>query len=141
MSLAQLPTLNAVLNATSAILLCCGIGAIRAKWIRVHVGCLMGACVSSALFLASYLAYHAQVGSVHFTGTGWSRPAYFTLLVSHTVLAVVIIPLIARTLFFAARRRFDEHVAIARWTSPLWFYVSVTGLLVYWMLYQISGNR
>ena len=141
MSLAALPTLNALLNATSALLLCGGVAAIRAKRLALHIGCMLGACVSSALFLTSYLVYHAQVGSIHFTGAGWIRPVYFTLLISHTILAVVIIPLIARTLFLAARKRFPAHVAIARRTVPLWLYVSVTGLVVYWMLYHIPGHR
>lgn len=97
----------------------------------------------SVVFLVSYLVYHVQVGSVHFGGTGWTRPVYFTILISHTILAVVIVPLVLRTLILAGRKRFVEHQAIARWTLPIWLYVSVTGVAVYWMLYRwtLGGAR
>ena len=138
MSLAWLPALNAALNATSAVLLVAGYRCIRSGRIRAHTACMLGACLVSTLFLASYLVYHARVGSVRFLGVGWVRPVYFAVLLSHTVLAVVIVPLILRTLLLAARRRFAEHTALARWTLPLWLYVSVTGVLVYWMLYHLA---
>lgn len=130
------PAWNAALNAASAMLLVAGFLCIRAKRVATHRVCMSSAVGTSALFLASYVAYHLQVGSVRFQGTGWTRPLYFSVLLSHTVLAVVIVPLVLRTLFLAVRGRFDKHVAIARWTFPLWLYVSVTGVLVYWMLYR-----
>ena len=101
-----------------------------------HRAAMITAVVTSTLFLMSYLYYHAHVGSVHFQGTGWSRPVYFTVLISHVILAVVIVPLVLVTLTRALRERFDRHRAIARWTFPLWLYVSVTGVLVYFMLYH-----
>ena len=136
MTLAFLPTLNAFLNAASATLLLAGWGSIRAKHPIAHARCMVGACGVSVAFLVSYLTYHAQVGSVRFHGTGWVRPVYFAILISHTVLAVAILPLALRTVFLAVRKRFVEHVAIARWTLPLWLYVSVTGVVVYRMLYH-----
>lgn len=138
MTLSLLPTLNAVLNATSATLLLTGFLCIRAKKIAAHASCMVAAFAVSMLFLASYLFYHAQVGSVRFTGSGWMRPVYFTILLTHTILAIVIVPLVLRTLFLAGHKRFSEHVAIARWTLPLWLYVSVTGVIVYLMLYHLS---
>ena len=133
---AILPSVNAGLNATTTILLLAGFACIRAKRMVPHACCMISACVTSTMFLASYLTYHARVGSVRFTGMGWSRPLYFAILISHTILAVVIVPLIARTLFFAGAKRFVEHRAMARITLPLWLYVSVTGLIVYGMLYH-----
>ena len=133
----MLPTLNAALNATSAVLLICGVLSIRAKQIPRHAAFMVGALSVSALFFISYLIYHAQVGSVRFQGTGWVRPAYFTILITHTILAVVIVPLALRTLFLAVKQRLPEHVALARWTFPLWLYVSVSGVVVYWMLYRM----
>ena len=138
MNLSQLPTLNATLNATSAALLLSGFLCIRAKKVSAHALCMVSAFAVSMLFLISYLIYHAHVGSVRFTRTGWVRPTYFTILITHTLLAVTIVPLALRTLFLAGRRRFMEHRAIARWTLPLWLYVSVTGVIVYWMLYRVN---
>ncbi len=138
--LTALPTLNAILNATSAVLLIAGFVCIRTKRIDAHRRFMVGACVVSLIFLCSYLFYHANVGSVHFLGTGWVRPVYFSILISHTILAVVIVPLVIRTLFLASRRRFPAHRALARWTLPLWLYVSVTGVVVYWMLYRVPGH-
>ena len=97
---------------------------------------MAAACAVSLVFLVSYLLYHARVGSVRFTGTGWTRPVYFTILISHTVLAVVIVPLVLRTVLLAWRERFAAHRGLARWTLPLWLYVSVTGVAVYGMLYH-----
>ena len=136
MSASILPALNAMLNATSACLLIVGLAAIRRKQVGVHTLLMLGALAVSAVFLVSYVLYHVRVGSVPFQGAGWIRPVYFSILISHTVLAVVIVPLALRTLWLAVRRRFDQHVALARWTLPLWLYVSVTGVFVYWMLYQ-----
>ena len=131
------PACNASLNAASAALLVAGLLCIRAKRVAAHRTLMVGACLVTAAFLISYLLYHARVGSVRFLGTGWARPAYFTILISHTILAIVIVPLVLRTLFLAARERFTEHKRLARWTFPLWLYVSVTGIVVYWMLYRM----
>jgi putative membrane protein len=129
--------LNASLNGTSAILLAGGYAAIRAGKRDVHKYFMVSAFWVSTVFLASYLIYHYRVGHVVFQGQGWVRPAYFALLLSHTVLAIVIVPLILITLRRAWLEQFDKHRLIARWTLPLWFYVSVTGVIVYLMLYQI----
>ena len=102
---------------------------------------MIAALVVSGLFLVSYLTYHFQVGTTKFMGQGWIRPVYFTILISHTILAVAIVPLILITVLQAARRRFDQHARIARWTLPLWFYVSVTGVIIYCLLYGIKGTH
>ncbi len=129
--------LNATLNGTSAILLAGGYAAIRQGKIAVHKRFMISAFVVSCAFLISYLIYHYRVGHVAFQGQGWIRPVYFVLLTSHTILAIVIVPLILITLRRAFTERFDKHRAIARWTLPLWFYVCVTGVIVYWMMYQL----
>ena len=134
----SLPHLNALLNSASAILLLTGYYFIRQRNIAAHRRCMLAALGSSGLFLISYLIYHFSVGSVRFQGTGWIRPVYFAVLVSHTVLATAIVPLVLLTVVRAWRERFDKHRAIARWTLPLWLYVSATGVAVYWMLYQMS---
>jgi uncharacterized membrane protein YozB (DUF420 family) len=129
--------LNASLNGVSAVLLAGGYAAIRNGKIAVHKAFMISAFVVSSVFLASYLVYHYRVGHVVFHGQGWIRPVYFTLLTTHTILAVVIVPMILVTLRRAWLGKFDRHRAIARWTLPLWFYVSVTGVIVYLMVYQI----
>jgi uncharacterized membrane protein YozB (DUF420 family) len=129
--------LNASLNGASAILLAAGYAAIRNGKIAVHKAFMISAFVVSSVFLGSYLLYHYRVGHVTFHGQGWIRPVYFTLLTTHTVLAVVIVPMILITLRRAWLGKFDRHRVIARWTLPLWFYVSVTGVIVYLMVYQI----
>jgi uncharacterized membrane protein YozB (DUF420 family) len=129
--------LNASLNGASAILLACGYAAIRAGKVAVHKAFMISAFVVSSVFLASYLAYHYRVGHVVFQGQGWIRPVYFVLLGTHTLLAIVIVPLILITLRRAWLQRFDKHRIIARWTLPLWFYVCVTGVIVYLLVYQI----
>jgi uncharacterized membrane protein YozB (DUF420 family) len=136
-----LPHLNASLNTTSAILLITGYAFIRARRITAHRNCQISAFVCSTLFLVSYLTYHYFHGATHFPGQGIARPVYFTILISHTILAVVIVPLVLVTLYRAARGDFVRHRAIARWTLPLWLYVSVTGVIVYLMLYQIYPAR
>lgn len=130
------PVINASLNGASTVLLITGRWLIAQRRIAAHRFVMIGAVVTSSLFLISYLYYHAHVGSVRFQGTGWSRPLYFTILISHVILAAVIVPLVIVTLTRALRERFDRHRAIARWTFPLWLYVSITGVLVYFMLYQ-----
>lgn len=138
MTVTDLPALNACLNATSAVLLATGYVLIRRGRRDAHKRVMLAALASSALFLTSYLAYHAQVGSVRFRGQGPVRTAYFTILLTHTVLAVVIVPLVAMTLVPALRGRFDRHRRLARLTLPLWAYVSVTGVVIYWMLYRLQ---
>ncbi|MGH8064247.1 MAG: DUF420 domain-containing protein [Candidatus Entotheonellia bacterium] len=137
LSLTDLPAVNAVLNATSAVLLASGYRFIRQRQIIAHKRCMLAACGTSALFLLSYLTYHYHVGSMPFRGQGWVRPLYFTILISHTILAVVIVPLVLITLFRAWKADFARHVHIARWTLPIWFYVSLTGVIIYVMLYQL----
>jgi putative membrane protein len=129
--------LNATLNGTSAILLAGGYTAIRQRKISLHKRFMISAFVVSCAFLISYLIFHYRVGHVPFQGQGWIRPVYFVLLASHTILAIVIVPMILITLRRAFTERFDKHRAIARWTLPLWFYVCVTGVIVYWMVYQM----
>jgi putative membrane protein len=129
--------LNATLNGVSAVLLVCGYAAIRSGKIAVHKAFMIAAFAVSSVFLASYLIYHYRVGHVVFQGQGWIRSVYFVLLTSHTILAIVIVPMILVTLRRAWLERFDRHRIIARWTLPLWFYVSVTGVIVYLMVYQI----
>ena len=132
-----LPHLNACLNATSAVLLFAGYSFIRARNVIAHRACQIAALVVSLLFLASYLTYHFHHGATRFPGTGLARPIYFTILITHTILAVVIVPLVAVTFYRAVRGDFARHRRIARITLPLWLYVSVTGVIVYLMLYQI----
>jgi uncharacterized membrane protein YozB (DUF420 family) len=129
--------LNASLNGVSAVLLACGYVAIRNGKIALHKMFMIAAFAVSSVFLVSYLFYHYRVGHVAFQGQGWIRPVYFVLLLTHTVLAVVIVPMILVTLRRAWLEKFDRHRIIARWTLPLWFYVSVTGVIVYLMVYQI----
>jgi uncharacterized membrane protein YozB (DUF420 family) len=132
------PALNATLNGIAAILLVCGYAAIRTGKVELHKKFMVSAFFVSCAFLVSYVIYHVRIHQViHFQGQGWIRPVYFTLLISHTILAVVIVPLILITLRRAWTERFDMHRRIARWTLPLWFYVSVTGVIVYFMVYQI----
>ncbi|UCF21648.1 MAG: DUF420 domain-containing protein [Gemmatimonadota bacterium] len=140
MSVHDLPTVNATLNGMGAITLLCGYLAIRRRRIDVHRACMISAVAISVLFLASYLFYHYQVGATRFAGQGWSRPVYFTILTTHTVLAAAIVPLVVVTLVRAARGAFERHRRIARVTLPIWLYVSVTGILVYLMLYHIFAG-
>jgi putative membrane protein len=133
--------LNASLNGISAVLLTCGYLAIRARKIAVHKAFMVAAFLTSTAFLISYVAYHYRVGHVAFQGQGWIRPVYFTLLLTHTVLAAVIVPMIIITLRRAWIEKFDKHRIIARWTLPLWLYVSVTGVIVYLMVYQVYASR
>lgn len=134
--IADLATVNAGLNATAAVLVATGFYFIKQKKIHAHKVCMISAMVVSALFLASYLTYHYNVGNVRFTKQGWIRNVYFPLLLTHTVLAVVVLPMVLRTAFLAFKGRFLNHVRIARWTFPIWIYVSVTGVVVYLMLYR-----
>jgi len=134
----DLPALNATLNALAALLLVAGWRLIRRRRIEAHRRVMWSALVCSAAFLVSYLVYHAEVGSVRFQGAGSVRALYFAILLSHTLLAAAVPVLALVTLSRALRRRFDRHRAIARWTLPIWLYVSVSGVAVYWMLYQMD---
>ena len=137
MSFTDLPLINACLNGLSTVLLLTGLVLIKTGHRKAHQSVMIAALVSSTLFLTSYLVYHFHVGSVPFTGRGPIRTAYFAILITHTILAVLIVPLVATTLTRALRERFDAHRRIARITLPLWAYVSVTGVIIYWMLYRL----
>lgn len=137
MPLSSFPALNASLNGTTAVLLLIGWALIKSGRREAHRWTMVAAFLCSAVFLACYLWYHFHVGSVRFQGAGLIRKVYFTILLTHTVLAVLVLPIILRTLFLAAKERFDEHRRAARWAFPIWLYVSVTGVTVYWMLYRL----
>jgi putative membrane protein len=132
-----LPALNAALNATSAVLLAVGYVFIRRRQVAAHLVCMLSAFGVSTLFLVTYVIYHYYAGSRPFVGQGWIRPVYFALLVSHIVLAVAIVPLALTTIYRGLTGQFSRHRRIARWTLPIWLYVSVTGVLIYWMLHRL----
>jgi protein SCO1/2/putative membrane protein len=134
----KLPAVNASLNGSCAVLLLVGWISIRAKQVKAHTIAQVAALGVSAVFLACYLVYHYQVGSVKFSGVGPARPSYFSILLSHTVLAIVMVPMILVTVVRALRRRFDRHRTIAQVTFPIWLYVSITGVVIYLMLYQLD---
>jgi putative membrane protein len=136
LDVSALPALNALLNALSAALLVLGYVFIRRRRIGAHLTAMLGAFGVSAGFLASYVIYHYHAGSRPFTGQGWVRVVYFALLLTHIVLAAVIVPLALTTIYRALSGRFDRHRRLARWTLPIWLYVSVTGVVIYWMLYR-----
>ena len=136
-SVSQLPSVNATLNSLSAAFLILGFFFIKSKNIKAHKACMLSAFTSSSFFLVSYLVYHYQVGSVPYKGQGWMRTVYFAILLTHTVLAAAVVPLVLVTLRRALKQRFAAHRRIARWTFPIWLYVSVTGVVVYWMLYRL----
>ena len=138
LSIADLPTLNATLNGVSGILLVLGYVFIHQEKANGHKICMVGAFLASIIFLISYLFYHWHVGSKSFSGSGWIRPIYFSILISHVVLAAVIVPMALMTFWRAWKEDFNRHRRIARWTLSMWLYVSVTGVMVYLMLYQIS---
>jgi uncharacterized membrane protein YozB (DUF420 family) len=137
LDVSALPAWNAFLNGSSAVLLLAGYSFIRRGRILAHKSCMISAFVCSSVFLASYLYYHAHAGLIRFQGHGWIRPVYFTLLTTHTILAAAIVPLALITLSRALSSQFDRHRRIARWTLPLWLYVSVTGVIIYWLLYRV----
>lgn len=136
MTLQDLPVVNATLNAVSGVLLLIGYALIRARRIQQHRRFMIAAFVTSSLFLICYVVYHLQVGSVRFTRQGIVRPIYFTILITHVVLAATVPPMAIVTLSRGLRGRYPQHVRLARWTFPIWLYVSVTGVLVYVLLYQ-----
>ena len=137
MNVTDLPALNATLNATASVLLVAGYIMIRRGERAKHRACMIAALVVTTMFLTSYVIYHLQVGSVPFQGEGWIRSIYFAVLVPHVILAIAIVPLVIMTVSRALSARFDKHRRIARWTLPLWLYVSVTGVIVYLMLYKM----
>ena len=136
MTVHSLPAINASLNAISGVLLVIGYALMRARRIDLHRRVMIAAFITSSVFLACYLIYHAQVGSVRFTREGFVRPVYFTILITHVTLAATVLPLAIITLTRGLKGRYPRHRAIARWTFPIWLYVSVTGVLVYVLLYQ-----
>jgi putative membrane protein len=137
LSVSDLPTLNAVLNFTSAVLLALGGYFIHKRDIEAHKKCMIAAVFVSIAFLTSYVIYHYHAGSVPFGRQGWLRPVYFFILITHIFLAVVNLPLALRTVYLGLNARYGSHVAIAKWTFPVWMYVSVTGVVVYVMLYHL----
>lgn len=141
MTLSDFPTIDAALNSLTAVLLVTGYIFIRRKNVVAHKSCMIAAFCSSCVFLTCYLWYHAHHGVTRFMGQGAARTLYFALLGTHTVLAAAIVPLVVITLYFALRRRFGRHKKIARWTLPIWLYVSVTGVMVYWILYHIYATH
>jgi len=136
MTISDLPALNASLNAFSTVFIAAGWYLVRRGHWRQHIACMVTAVLSSSAFLVGYLIYHAHAGSTRFTATGIIRPIYFAILLTHVLLAFTILPLVILTLVPAFRRRWDRHRRIGRWTMPIWLYVSVTGVIVYLMLYQ-----
>jgi protein SCO1 len=134
----KLPVVNASLNGTCAVLLMIGWVLILSKQVKAHAACMIAAVVVSSVFLAFYLIYHYQVGSVSFQGTGTPKIIYLSILLSHTILATLgVVPLVSLTLIYAIRKQFDRHAPMARLTFPIWLYVSITGVVIYWMLYQM----
>jgi putative membrane protein len=136
-AITSLPSVNATLNATSAVLLIIGYYHIRQGRQQAHRACMLAAFSVSVLFLVSYLVYHFHAGATHFTGQGWIRSVYFALLISHTILAALVPFLALLTLSRALRQQFDRHRTLAKWTLPVWLYVSVTGVVIYWLLYHV----
>jgi putative membrane protein len=138
LDVSALPALNAALNGTSGVLLVAGYVCIRRRRRTAHVTCMLTAFAVSTLFLISYVVYHYSAGSRPFTGQGWIRPVYFGLLLSHIGLAVTIVPLALITIYRGLSSQFSRHRRLARWTLPIWLYVSLTGVVVYWMLYHLG---
>lgn len=133
--LSSIPAIDATLNGCCTLLLLAGYFFIRRKKIYAHRACMVSAFFCSMIFLGFYLYFHFHAGIIRFGGQGWIRPVYFTLLISHTILAIAILPLVITTLSFALAKNFPRHRAIARWTIPIWLYVSFTGVIIYWLLY------
>lgn len=141
MTYADLPVVNATLNAVSAVFLVVGYIMIRRRWILGHKISMLAAISTSTLFLISYLIYHYHAGSKPFPGVGWIRTFYFSILLTHAILAAAIVPMAVVTLVRAWREDFQAHRRIAKWTLPIWFYVSVTGVIIYFMLYQLYADQ
>ena len=141
MSLSDLPAVNACLNGASTVLLMLGYVFIKQAKKDAHRNCMVGAVITSTLFLACYLVYHYYAGRTTFQNPQWFRPIYLLILLTHTILAVVIVPMVLTTVFLAIRQRWESHKRIARWTWPIWMYVSVTGVVIYLLLYQIFPQK
>ena len=141
MDITVLPTVNAVLNSICTVLLVAGYFFISRRNVSAHRACMVAAFTTSVLFLISYLTYHFYHGATGFKGTGWVRPLYFTILITHTILAAIIVPFVLVTLYRAWKNEFARHRKVARWTLPMWLYVSVTGVVVYLMLYHWFPSR
>lgn len=141
MTLSDLPAVNACLNGASTVLLTFGYILIKQGKKAAHRNCMVGALITSTVFLACYLVYHSFAGRTTFVNPQWFRPIYLAILLTHTVLAVVIVPMVMVTVVFAIRQRWESHRKIARWTWPVWMYVSVTGVVIYLLLYQIFPQR
>ena len=141
MSLSDLPALNACLNGVSTLFLTCGYIFIKRGNKTAHRNCMIGALITSTLFLTSYLIYHYNAGRTSFPNPHWFRSTYLFILLTHTVLAVVIVPLVLMSVTRAVRQRWELHKKISRWTWPIWMYVSVTGVLIYLFLYQIFPQK
>jgi putative membrane protein len=137
MNLTVLPHFQASMNTVSTILLLTGFYFIKNDNRNAHMKCMISALATSSLFLVSYLTYHYYAGTTRFGGEGWIRPAYFAILLTHTILAIAIVPMVLVTLWRAVKGRFEAHRKIARWTLPVWLYVSVTGVIIYYMLYHL----
>lgn len=140
-ALERLPRFHAALNAASGTLLLAGFAFIKMRWVRAHVACMLLAPAATLVFLVSYLYYHFHVGSVPFRGTGGIRAVYFAVLASHTILAALVVPLAGTVIYLAARGRFDQHKRLARWTLPIWLYVSFSGVWIYFMVYVWFAPR
>jgi putative membrane protein len=136
MDISLLPALNAILNSTSAVLMITGHRFMHKGRIGAHRACMIAAVSSSSLFLISYVYYHLHAGVIRFQGTGWIRPVYFAILTSHTILAVAVVPLVLAALTLGLRGNFEKHRPAARWTYPIWLYVSITGVVIYFMVYH-----
>ncbi len=141
MTFQDLPALNAILNGTSAVLLAAGYASIRRGKVIAHRNAMVLAFAVSTIFLVSYVVHKVTVPLRYFAGTGWIRPVYFTILTSHTILAAAIVPLALITLTRGFRRKHPGHEKIARWTLPIWFYVSITGVVIYFLLYRVYAGQ
>ena len=141
MSLSDLPAVNACLNGASTVLLTLGYIYIKQARRIAHRNCMVGAVITSTVFLACYLVYHHFAGRTTFQNPQWFRPVYLLILLTHTILAVAIVPMVLTTVFLAIRRRWEAHKRVARWTWPIWMYVSVTGVVIYLLLYQIFPQK
>lgn len=135
--LGSFPTINATLNALSGVFILAGFVLIKKKKKKAHIACMISACVTSSLFLACYLYYHFHHGSTPFQGQGILRIVYFSILLSHTVLAMAVVPFVLRSIWTGARGNYEKHTRISRKTLPIWLYVSITGVVIYWMLYRM----
>jgi putative membrane protein len=141
LSLSDLPAVNACLNGASTVLLTIGYILIKRGNQSAHRNCMIGAVITSAIFLTCYLIYHSFAGRTTFRDPAWFRPIYIPILLTHTILAIAIVPMVLSTLVLALRKRWESHKRLARWTWPVWMYVSVTGVVIYLLLYQVFPQK